>query len=459
MAGIGFELRRLTQRDDLLGMVQGYLHSALVSSGPWLFTVLSIAAINLFSQSWVSPGELADFRIAIIYSFSFSLVLTGPVMLVATRYLADKIYGASVEQAPGMMLGAFAVVYLAQAPIVFWFYGDYVSLPNGIRSAAVANYFLVTGVWIVSIFLTALKDFRSITWAFAAGMAAAFGCSVYLGQWYGAPGLLIGFNIGLAVIMFTLVARVFAEYPYAITKPFEFLGHARKYWDLAVTGLVYNMAAWVDKWIMWFVPQREVLPSGMVSYPNYDGAMFLAYLTIVPAMAVFIVNLETRFFEDYQKFYRDIQSHAVLERIQKNHRNIIQTLKESGRNVTILQACVAFLAVFLAPQFFQWAGISIFQIGMFRLGVLGAFCHVLLLFLTIVLSYFDLRRKMLYVSLVFLVTNATFTYISAQMGFEYYGYGYFLSCLVTLLYAYAVTAHEVLRLPYLSFVLNNASVK
>lgn len=219
------------------------------------------------------------------------------------------------------------------------------------------------------------------------------------------------------------------------------------------------MAAWVDKWIMWFVPEREQLPSGMISYPNYDGAMFLAYLTIVPAMAVFIVNLETRFFEAYQKFYRDIQGHAVLERIHENHRTIVDTLKESARNVTVLQACVAFLAVLTAPQLFQWAGISMFQISMFRIGVLGAFCHVLILFLTIVLSYFDLRRKMLYVSGVFLVTNAVFTYATTKMGFAYYGYGYFLSCLVTLLYAYALTAREVLRLPYLSFVLSNASVR
>ena len=93
------------------------------------------------------------------------------------------------------------------------------------------------------------------------------------------------------------------------------------------------------------------------------------------------------------------------------------------------------------------------------LGVLGAFCHVLLLFLTIVLSYFDLRRKMLYVSLVFLATNAGFTYITANLGFAYYGYGYFLSCLVTLLFAYALTTREVLRLPFLTFVLNNASVR
>jgi uncharacterized membrane protein len=51
MASIGFELRRLTQREDLMGVIQGYMHSALVSSGPWLFTVLAIAAINIFSES------------------------------------------------------------------------------------------------------------------------------------------------------------------------------------------------------------------------------------------------------------------------------------------------------------------------------------------------------------------------------------------------------------------------
>ena len=45
MAGIGFALRKLARRDDLLGILQGYAHSALVSAGPWVFTVLSLAGI------------------------------------------------------------------------------------------------------------------------------------------------------------------------------------------------------------------------------------------------------------------------------------------------------------------------------------------------------------------------------------------------------------------------------
>ncbi len=46
MAGIGFALRKLTRRDDLIGVIQGYAHSALAATGPWLFTVASLGAIS-----------------------------------------------------------------------------------------------------------------------------------------------------------------------------------------------------------------------------------------------------------------------------------------------------------------------------------------------------------------------------------------------------------------------------
>ena len=33
---VGFELRRLTGRDDLIGVAQGYGYAALAATGPWL---------------------------------------------------------------------------------------------------------------------------------------------------------------------------------------------------------------------------------------------------------------------------------------------------------------------------------------------------------------------------------------------------------------------------------------
>ncbi|MGQ3027349.1 MAG: exopolysaccharide Pel transporter PelG, partial [Ferrovibrionaceae bacterium] len=97
MAGIGFVLRRLTQRDDLLGLAQGYLLSALVSSGPWLLTVLAIAGVNLIGTAVAGIAQVEQFRIVIIYNFGFSLLFSGPILLVGTRYLADRIFTRDVS--------------------------------------------------------------------------------------------------------------------------------------------------------------------------------------------------------------------------------------------------------------------------------------------------------------------------------------------------------------------------
>lgn len=458
MAGIGFALRKLAQQENLMGVVQGYLHSALVSTGPWLFTILALAGVNVFGMDLAGREELVTFRLIIIYNFCFSLVFCGPVLLVCTRYLADLIFMKQVEEAPAMMLGALALLFATQAPLVIGFYGFYANLTLALKLAAIANYFLISGVWMVGIFLTALKDYRSITYAFLIGMASGFAGAVALADAFQTLGVLVGFSLGLAVIMFGLIARVFAEYPYPLVRPFAFLGYFRRYWDLALSGGIYNVAIWVDKWVMWAAPEREVHESGLVTYPAYDGAMFLAYLSIVPAMSIFIVTIETSFFEQYQRFYRDIERHAVLDRIRANHQAIIRNLLESSRNVLVLQATVALVTILLAANIYELLDARIEQIGIFRFGVLGALFHVLVLFVLIVIGYFDLRRVLLKVQLYFLASNLGFAVATLHLGFPYYGYGYFLACITTFIVAYVLAAQHIARLPYLTFVRNNASV-
>jgi uncharacterized membrane protein len=77
----------------------------------------------------------------------------------------------------------------------------------------------------------------------------------------------------------------------------------------------------------------------------------------------------------------------------------------------------------------------------------------------VILAYFDLRRLVLAVYAVFLATNLGFTWATRAMGYPYYGYGYFMASLVTLVFAYVLTARSVQRLPYLTFVANNPSLK
>lgn len=459
MAGIGFALRKLARRDDLLGIVQGYAHSAFITSGPWMFTILALAGINLIGRDLVAEADLMRFRVVIIYNFCFSVVLTGPLVLVATRFLADAIYAKRVDAAPGMLLACLGIANAISALSAGPFYLFLSGLPTGMALAAIANFVMVAGIWVVSIFLSALKDYVTVTVAFALGMLAGLVGAVVLGALFGPVGMLWGFTAGLAGIEFALVARVFAEYPYRVARLFDFLGYFRRYWDLALIGLVSTLAVWIDKWIMWFAPEREAVTGAMVIYSPYDSAMFIAYLTIVPALTLFTVNIETRFFEHYQAFYRDIQRHATWAQIERNHRLIVSALLDSSRNLVILQGAVCALAIFLAPGIVGLLGLHYQQIGMFRFGTLGALFQVLFLFCTVVLSYFDLRRRNLLAQAVYLGANGLFTLLFSELGFAWYGYGYFLGSLLAFLVAYLMVADALRRLPYLTFVANNPSVR
>lgn len=459
MAGIGFALRKLGQRDDLLGVVQGVAHSALVSVGPWLLTILSLGSVVLLSSHVTTSEELSNFRLVIIYNFAFSLVFSGPIMILQTRYLSDRIYEQSFEETPGMMVGGLIVLYIIQLPLVVWFYFLYVDLSSATAVAAVINYFLITSMWLLSVYLSALTSYVFVTGAFIFGMAIGTFVAVALATTYGETGMLVGFNCGLALILFPLIARVLAEYPYPIVRPFRFLRKIRQYWILMLGALIYNVAIWIDKWIMWAATEAETSLSGFVSYPNYDAAMFLAYLFIVPSIAVFVFSVETSFYEKQLRFFQDIQKHVTFARIQQNHQVLLEDLWASGRNLLILQSSICVTIAILAPHLFELLTINFAQIGIFRLGLLGAMFHIFFQSLLIILSYFDIRTPVLMLQLTFLVTNVAFTYVSAQMGFMYYGYGYFLACVVTFVITALTAAYYLKQLPYQAFIRNNTSVR
>jgi len=459
MAGIGFVLRRLTRQDDLLGVAVGYVYAALVSSGPFLVTVIAMAAVGMLGEVAGERQAVETFRLVTIYNFALSLVFCGPFLLVVTRYLADRIYEQKVEEAPGMLIGALALALGLQAPLVIWLYFFQTDMTLAERLASAVHYFLISGIWLVSIFLSALKDYRAIGYSFAAGMAFGFVVAWLLLADYGAAGLIGGFAVGLSVIFFSLTLRVMVEYPYGIRRPFGFLQYFPRFWQLALYGLAYNLTIWCDKLILWLAPDAERAAIGLISNPAYDSAMFLANMTTVPVLAIFIVNIETEFFERYQTFYRAIESHATWRDIRANQMAIIEALSTAGRNILLLQSVISVLAILGSPVLFAALGIDVRQIGIFRLGTMGSLFQILFVFLTIVLAYFDLRLRLVQVTMLYLLLNGGLSWLSLSWGFAWYGYGFFLASLIAFLVTLGVVIFEVARLPYLTFVKNNASIR
>ena len=459
MAGIGFEIRKLLKRDDLLGVLQGYTHSAMTATGPWLLTILMLTGVVLVGGRGLQPDDLAEFRLIIVYNFGFSLVLAGPIVMIATRYLADAIYVKAVDDAPSMLVTYLLLLLSVSAVVVVPFYLFYLDLNRGLAVLSIINFGIIAAIWLISAFLSALKNYTAITRSFAAGTVFSLGSAALLSSTSSTTAMMAGFTAGQALILFALIARVLVEYPYSVVHPFRHGRYFRKYWMLALSGLVYNIGIWIDKWIMWAAPQHETLRSGMVSYQNYDSAMFLAYLTIVPSLAAFVMTVETDFYEHYLAYFKSIQNHSSFEHISQAHGDIVRSTIGGARIFIVLQGSICLVVILMSPQIFSIFNVNFAQIGMFRIGVLGAFFHVLFLGLSIVLSYFDLRMATLRLQLLFLVTNGLLTLLTMKAGFPYYGYGYFLSALITFAAAFLTSAYYLNRLPYQTFVMSNASVQ
>lgn len=452
MAGIGFALRRLVHRDDLLGVAEGYGAATLITSGPWLFTIACLASIGALLRDHVSPGDQAEFRAVLIYSFCFSLIFSGPTAGVAVRYVADCIYKHNLRSVPSVLYVSLGVTLAGSLLVAGPFVAFALDLSRGAAIAAIMNFCLVSCIWTVSLFLSTLREHTSYAVIFAVGLVASFAGVTILGARYGLQGMLHGFNIGLALILFTIIGRTLAAFPQALTWPKAFVGYFRRYWELAASGIALTAALWVDKWVMWFAPEQQVVAGGLRFHPDYDVAMYLAYLTIIPAIAVFMVSFETGLFERVFRYFSHISHHAPYEAMLRNRDAIRDFTFRQLRKVIALQALIAALAIWFAPQLLPALGGTYSQMGIFRLGVLGASFHVLLLFMLLFLSYFDRRRLALGLHVLLFACNGIFSWISREMGFSYYGLGYFLASLVTFLAAYGCALVLLERLPYYTFI-------
>ena len=454
MAGIGFELQKLVRRDDLLGPARGYLYAATIVAGPWILTVLAIAIISFWSPYTTPFGDLPLFRTITLYNFAISLVLSAPIAMITTRFLADRIYDGNEKESTGALAASILVTLVVQAPVPFLIFFVTADISTGLALLASANYFVVAALWVAVVFLSTLKDYLPVILSFIIGLALSAFCAIWLRD-FGAEGYVTGFTVGLALTLFMILGRTLGEFRAPLAWPRHFFTYFMDYWQLALAAFAYNMAIWIDKWIFWLTPSLAMRISGIPTYPAYDGAMFYAHLTLAPGLAVFFALIETGFYTRYRRYYWFVQNHGTLAEIEIAQKELETTTVRGVRTLLALHLAIAVATLLLAPSIADLLSLMPTQIGIFRFAVVGTAAHAFFLYALILLAYFDLRRRVLFLSCLFLVLNTAFTLGSQYFGYTYFGAGYFLAALISAATAFATAQREFGRLRYLTFIGNN----
>ena len=104
MAGIGFEIRKILERDSYWSVLRAYGYAGLVSGGPWALSILSIMMIGVLAVTLgVAQREVNAFQICVTYLMAASLIWSGGMQLMFTRFVADRTYaGEQAEVLPNL---------------------------------------------------------------------------------------------------------------------------------------------------------------------------------------------------------------------------------------------------------------------------------------------------------------------------------------------------------------------
>lgn len=436
MAGIGFRMQKLLRSGDYRMLAVAYGYAAVISSGPWMLSMLGLMAIGALTSMSSTAADVVRagdvFRVVVIYCYAGSLMLGGFLHLAVSRYISDLLYSGDFESIFPCYLRAAAVTLGCGFVLsALWFAGSGLGFADAV--GGVALFQGLSLVWLGMIYLSAAKGYETIVWGFlvahAGGVVAA-----WLGyRSFGLSGMLWGYALGQVGLGGWLAMRVGREFPSFAPESNDLFQSIQKRWELALVGFLFNLGVWIDKLVVWNSAFGLNITGWYNCSPAYDTSLFFAYLSTVPAMALFLIRVETSFYRSYTVYFTAVTCGGDMAAIMEGKRRIKESLSLSASRLVKLQGGITLCLIIIAPELVNILGMKVDSIPLMRLAFLAAFLQVLLLFLFIFFLYFDWRRATLGLAGFFAGTNLLFTWFTVRGDEQYLGAGYLLSCLLSLL--------------------------
>ncbi len=398
---------------------------------------------------------IVQFQVSVTYLILSSLILTGFIQLGFTRFIADSLFKKQDKQVlpnfNGMLLIVTSVSGVVGLLTVFLLFPE---MSVWYRILMLSGFVILCAIWVATIFLSGMKQYKEIVILFAIGYTVTVFGALLL-RAHGMEGLLLGFVIGhfvLLVGMMTLTMRTFPLIDTFIS--FDFMRPRAMYTSLVWAGFLYNLAVWADKLMFWFYPDTSQSIIGPLRASLiYDLPIFMAYLAIIPGMAVFLVRIETDFVEYYEKFYDAVREGGSLDHIETMRDNMLFTVRQGLFEIVKIQAIAVLLVFVLGEKLLNWLGISSLYLPLLDVDVVAAGLQVVLLGILNIFFYLDKRRIVVFLCLLFLFANISLTALSLHLGANFYGYGFALALLITVLTGMQLLSRKLDSLEYETFML------
>jgi uncharacterized membrane protein len=454
MAGIGFEIRKILRDKSIFSIVKAFSYAGVVSSGPWIISMISILISGYVAKCYFKDSKIGvNFALMVTYLIALSLILTSFSQLSFTRYVSDVLFKKEDQK---VLPNTIGVIILNIIMGFFFIIPFSISIYFDTRDFMLAivfesTFIVLCALWIVNIVLTGLKNYKYITFSFL----ISYGLIVVLIMIFGKKGLyffMFSFFVGQSILLFLLMGLMFREFKSDKLVSFDFVKDIYK--DLIFIGFFLNASIWIDKFLFWYNPYISVKGIGILRYsPIYDYPIFLAYLSIAPAMAIFLLRIETDFAFYYDKYFSAAREGGTLKELYIYANEMIESARMGFSEILRIQIIVDFLLVFFSKQIFSFFKIPIVYVPLFIVDLVGTTLQIFFMSIITILFYLDKRKEILFLVLLLFVLNFSLTLVSQYLGPFYYGYGAAISYLIVSVLGLVFLNKSFKRLHYETFML------
>jgi len=457
MAGIGFELKKLFGNKGYLSIARAYLYTAIVTVGPTILCMAMIVSLQLFLIFMgVGIAERELFIAAVTYSFVFSLILTSAFAMVVTRYVSDKIYLKEYDEILPSLYGVLSICLLigGVAGLVFYAFSPLSLL---FKFSAYSLFMGLTIIWILSIYISALKDYMRIVKGFLMGVSVTLAFSYIFIRFTGlskAVGCIMAIDIGIFIIIISLMICIKKFFKSKGKGYFKFIAYFDKYISLSLISLTYTLGIYVHNFVFWTSDYGVVIGHTYVFAPIYDVPAFM-----LTAMVIFIAKVETSFYEKYKNYYSSVLGMGTLDDIFRTKKEMNNVLVQEITYIMEMQLFFTLMFMVLGLRLLPRIGFSGLSMDIFTIMTLGSYACIIFFIVMLLLLYFDDRKGALFVSVVFMTTNAIFSSISLAWGEGFFGFGFFISSIVSVTTVLVRISYFVKNIDYYTFCSQPISYK
>ena len=453
MAGIGFALRRSLASDSYLGLLRAYAVAAMIGSGPWLLSMGSMLFIGIYAERLGQATDVVtQFLGTVTHIMALSLIVAGLLQLLFVRFVADRLFEGRRSEVSPNVVGALLVLTLGAAAVSGLEVALFLRVQLRIQLLYCGAFVALSDVWLLAALMSGLKRYRSVLGAFGIGYAFIVTSALALSR-FGLAGYLTGFLLGHGLMLFGMLGLVLREYPSQRLLALDFLDRRQVHLELVAVGGLFNLAVWADKFVFWGNPVTSTALLGPVRYSIiYDVPIFVAYLSVVPGVAVFFVRIEADFAAAYERYFAAVREGETLSELHRLRDELVLSARAGLYDILRVQGITVAVLLLLGAPVIAIFGIPGIYAYLFKVDVVGVGFQTFLLGVFTILFYLDYRRLVLELCALFALSNTLLSLATQALGPRFYGFGFAVAAALTAMLGLKALSRRLDNLEYETFM-------